>query len=180
MTLHQPVGPPRVIRCGVSKLLIWMGLALVVIGILAGIGGVIGAAVTGDMSLLSGLILTAVFGTAGLLMHLCGKRCRVEVSAGHVAWTPLVGSSTTVPWPAVHHVEVPEHLRDGTTARLVLHDGQRLPVTAIRMSSSTSGSSAWADSGYREAGRQLIAAHKTWLATGGVADQHWQPRSSPP
>lgn len=167
MTSNQPVGPPQVIRCGVSKLLIWMGLALVAVGILAGIGGVIAAALTGDMELMAGLILTAIFGTAGLLMHLCGKRCRVEVSAGHVRWTPLVGSSTTVPWPAVHHVEVPERLRDGTTARLVLHDGQRLQVAAIRMSSSTTGSSAWADGGYRKAGRQLIEAHKTWLAAWG-------------
>ena len=159
--------PPQVIRCGVSKLLIWMGLALVVVGVLLGLGGVVWAVLSGDMSLLSGLILTAIFGTAGLLMHLCGKRCRVEVTARDVRWSPLVGSSTTVPWPAVHHIEVPERPRDGRAARLVLHDGQRVAVTAIRMSSSTTGSSAWADAGYRKAGQQLIQAHKTWLTTWG-------------
>lgn len=167
MTSPVQADPPQVIRCGVSKLLLWMGLALVVVGVLLGLGGGILAVTSGDPGLLAGLILTAVFATAGILMHLCGRRCRVEVTARHVRWSPLVGSSTTVSWPAVHHVEVPERLRDGTTARLVLHDGQRIPVTAIRMSSAPTGSSAWPDAGYRKAGQQLIQAHKTWLATWG-------------
>src|SRR5699024_12617172 len=92
-TVSSPLqaDPPQVIRCGVSKLLIWMGLALVVVGVLLGIGGVIWAVLSGDMSLLAGLILTAIFGTAGLLMHVCGKRCRVEVTVRGDHWAPLAG-----------------------------------------------------------------------------------------
>lgn len=56
VTSPVQVDPPQVIRCGVSKLLIWMGLALVVVGVLLGAGGVIWAVIIDDPSLLAGLI----------------------------------------------------------------------------------------------------------------------------
>lgn len=166
--MDQPLSAaqlPVIIRSGVSRLFIWMGIALVAVGVVVGIGLALAGIATGDPSLLFGLLLTVIFGVAGGLMHLAGKRSRVELYPDRLTWNPVLGGPTTVPWSAVHQVMVPHHPRDGRRPRLWLRNGQQIEVTAIRMSSSEHGT--WADSGYLAAGEQLIEAHKVWLRLNG-------------
>lgn len=153
--------PPRVIRSGISKLLFWMGLVIGGIGIVGGIAGVTGALLTGDTTLLGGLLFLLIFVAGGGLMHLAGRRARVELTAEQISWVPVLGGGTSIPWSAVHHVGVPQYWRDGKRARLVLWNGGRIEITAIRMSSGEGGT--WADAGYLAAGEQIIEAHKAWL-----------------
>lgn len=149
------------IRSGVSKLLFWMGPALILVGVVMGIGGVVAAVLTGDTSLVGMLILTAVGGVAGGLMHAAGRRARVEVSALDVRWFPVIGAPTNVAWEAVQQVEVPVDPSNGRAVRLLLRDGRRLEISALSMSTGDGG--AWADSGYLNAGQQLVEAHQGWL-----------------
>lgn len=155
-----------IIRSGVSRLFIWMGIALVVVGLVVGVGIAVAGIATDDPSLYSGLLLTVIFGVGGGLMHLAGKRSRVELYPDRLVWTPVFGGATTVPWSAVHQVLVPQIPRDGLSVKLWLRNGQQVEVTAIRMSSS-SGAGAWADSRYLAAGEHLINAHKSWLRLNG-------------
>ncbi len=159
----EPVGPEsRIVRSGVSTLFLWMGIALVVVGVLVGVGGAIAGLVTGDPSMLMMLILTAIFGTAGVLMHLAGRRSAVRLDPDGLIWRGVFGRSRSVPWSQVFRVEVPQHPREGRTVALLLHNGVRLPVNAIRMSSNERGS--WADNGYLTAGNEIVAAHQAWLS----------------
>lgn len=154
---------PVVVRSGVSSLLLWMGLAIIAVGVLVGGGGAITGLVIGDPSMVWMLVLVAVFGVAGGLMHAAGRRCRVEIGVDQVRWFPILGASVTVPWQDVSRVEVPQDPLDGRKVRLALRDGRRIDVSSVRMSSGDGGS--WADAGYLDAGRQLVTAHQNWLRT---------------
>ena len=156
--------PVAVVRSGVSRMFIWMGIALMVVGAVVGIGiGGVGALVTGDPSLLAMLLLTLIFGGAGILMHLAGKRSRVELFADRLTWTSVFTGPTTMPWSAVYRVEVPQHPTQGRKVRLILQDGRQVEVTAIGMSSGSEGTTSWADSGYLAAGDHIRSAHQAWL-----------------
>lgn len=159
--------PVLTVRSGVSGLFLWMGIGLMVVGAVVGLGvGGVGALVTGDRSWLGMLPLTLIFGGGGLLMHLAGRRSRVELYPDHLSWRSVLAGPTTVPWSAVYRVVVPQHPREGRKVRLMMHGGRQIEVTAIGMSSGD-GSSGWADSGYLAAGDQIVAAHKTWLQRNG-------------
>lgn len=140
-----------------------MGLGLIVVGVLVGVGGAVAGLVIGDLSMLAMLILTVVFGGAGLLMHLAGRRSKVTIDANGLTWSSPLGQPRTVPWAEIHHVEVPEDPWTGRTVLLVLHTGVRLPVNAIRMSSTNRRT--YADNGYLSAGAEIVAAHQAWLAS---------------
>ncbi|MFX4272952.1 hypothetical protein ACQBAR_07200 [Propionibacteriaceae bacterium Y1685] len=149
-------------RSGVGKLFLYMGIALMIVGGVAGVVGIIMALVTGDLSWLAFLILAAVFGGAGLVMHLVGRRSRVVLEQEGLRWTSPLGREQYVAWREVHQVVVPESPWQGRTAILWLHDGRRQPVGAVQMSSGNGGS--WADAGYLAAGAEMVAAHQRWLA----------------
>ncbi|MFW6598492.1 PH domain-containing protein [Propionibacteriaceae bacterium Y2011] len=159
---HQQA-EPVVIRSGVANLLRWMGLALLGIAVLIGIVAVTIGLVTGDMEAVTfGALMTLIFGGGGLLMHLAGRRQRVELRDDGIRWCEVFSGTTHVRWGDVHHVEVPLNRWDGRSVRLIMKDGRRMFVSAISMSSSEHG--VWADSGYSNAGNQIVAAHQAWLA----------------
>jgi len=157
---------PKTVRSGVAKLLFWMGPAIAAVGVLLGILFVVGGLTSGDTGLaLGGLVFALVFCCAGGLMHLAGRRQWVRLYPDAIVWRTVFSGPTRVPWHVVHHVELPANAHQGRTVVLVLFDGRRVPVSAITMSSGSSGTTTyWADSGYWNAGVDIINAHKEWLA----------------
>lgn len=161
MTMSTPPAS-TVVRSGISRMFLWMGIALAVLGVLVGVGGAITGLVIGDTSMLAMLILTALFGTAGVLMHLAGRRSAVRLDAEGLTWSGVFGRPQSVPWSQVHRVEVPQNSREGRRVSLLLHNGVRVPVQALTM--SMSDHRHFADHGYLTAGAETVAAHQAWLA----------------
>ena len=156
---------PKPLRSGVATLLFWMGPALAALGVLMGLAFIVGGLVSGDSELLfGGPIFALIFGGGGTLMHLGGRRQWVRLYPDAIVWRTAFSRPTRVPWRDVHHVELPSVPSQGRQVRLALFDGRRIPVSAITMSSGSTGTSSWADSGYWNAGVDIINAHKAWLA----------------
>lgn len=142
----------------------WMGPAIVAVGVIVGIGFVVGGLSSGDTGLVwGGPLFALVFGCGGGLMHLAGRRQWVRLHPDGIEWRTAFSAPSRVPWRDVHHVEVPQHQSQGSQVRLVLHNGNYVLVKAITMSSQQYGMSA--DSGYWNAGVDIINAHKRWLAS---------------
>lgn len=161
--VHPDVAPSPTLRCGVGKLYFWLGVSCCAITATSVVFLVI-SAVTGYYGQLSLLItLIAVLGIPGIVLCLVGRQMWARADPEGLTWHTLLGRSTSVPWRAIHHVEVPPTSDRSKHVRLVLPNGGTVAVKGIGKIPNPKGP-AFADASYLAAGQEIVSAHQAWLA----------------
>lgn len=164
----------EVIRSGLNRLLLWMGLGLIGLGVVAAVLFLVWWRSSGDEGLLvGGAVLGLVFAVFGLLLWLAGRRAKVVLEPDGLRWSTAFSGSGAAAWVDVAQVVVPEQPREqGHHVLLGMRNGATVPVKALGMSSRRgmdlrTRSHYYPDGGYRKAGARLVAAHQEWLARHG-------------
>lgn len=148
-------------RSGAATMMMWIGpiVALIAVVLFVPLPLVLWAT-SGDAAVLLMLLFVPVGLVAGLLLHLAGRRSRVELTTETVSWRTLTSAPRTVPFSAIQGVEVPTARRGPRSVRLHLRDGAVVPVTAVSMSGGEGGNSA--DAGYLRTAQAITDAHRGW------------------
>lgn len=151
----------RTHRSGVNRLFLWMGIALVVLGVLLfGAVPVLAWTLTRSPGILMMLLGLPVLLVVGAVMALVGGRRRVLIAADRVIWYGVLGGPASVPYAEIAHIEVPTGRRGPRAVRLHRRDGAVVDLGALAMSSGEGGNHP--DGAYSAAARELVTAHGRW------------------
>lgn len=155
----------RTFRAGPAKLFLFIGPALVVLGlVLFGLLPLVGAAALQQWSLLWMLLGLPVFAGVGLLLAVLGHRSRMVLGPEAVSWRGMSGPERSVPYAAIRAIEPPDLSRRGrgpATARLHLMDGSTVALVALRRSPDEG---TIHDPSLTAAMQALDGAHAAWWA----------------
>ena len=144
---------------------VWVIAAMVVRFVLMGVAVVMAVIALngGDLRWMVLLVPMVIIAVIAQVLSIHHGRFAARVTASGVMIRGSGLHPTTIPWQQIQRIVVPEDPAVGTCPRLLLWNDSSVEVAALGMRRGKNGQPI-PDQDYRDAGAELITAHKEWLA----------------
>lgn len=146
----------------INRLLV--GPLVMLLGVAAGVSGVVLAIVLGTAWFLLFLLVGAGALAAGLMLLVCGRRSRLEITAEGFTWCGFFGPARSLRWEQVHRIAPPPPAARRVAALAELRDGRVAEVRTVWESPTSPAVLLGAASDHRRELAALVSAHRDWLA----------------